>query len=376
MLKELSINEVKILAMYLPQYHTIPENDEFWGKGFTDWVTVKNAKPLFEGHRQPRVPLNNNYYDLSIKENVKWQCKLANDYGIYGFGVYHYWFNDDKNLLTKPAEIIFENKDIDIHYFYAWDNTSWKRSWSNIKEEGNAWAPLLDNGVNIHQGKSVLIPYELGKEDNWERHYMYLLPFFKDKRYIKVGNKPLFVIFHYSNDVANMCKYWDELAKKDGFDGVYFVFRYDITNDIPSNYVKFKYEPQSSGNFITPSLFNRIKRKIKKSIYGDKYLDKYSYDDIWKNILKNAQAMKQSDILHGAFVSYDDTPRRGMRGIVVNDSTPEKFKFYLHKLLKITASQRKNFVFLTAWNEWGEGAFLEPDDIYKFDYLQAIKDIY
>ena len=151
--------KTKLIAWYLPQYHCIPENNVFWGEGFTDWVTVKKARPLFKGHQQPKTPLNNNYYDLSIKENVTWQAKLAKDYGIYGFGIYHYWFNNEKNLLTKPLEIIYNNKEIDIHYFMAWDNANWKRSWSAI--EGNSWAPIADNDQKTSKESGILIPYIL-----------------------------------------------------------------------------------------------------------------------------------------------------------------------------------------------------------------------
>ena len=174
------MEKTKIIAMYLPQYHSIPENDEFWGKGFTDWVTVKKAKPLFKGHEQPKVPLDNNYYDLSLKENVKWQAKLAKEYGIYGFGVYHYWFNNEKNLLTKPAEIIRDNDDIPINYFLAWDNANWKRSWSNV--EGNAWAPVADVD---NKGPQILIEYILGEEKDWENHFNYLKLHFDSSKYIK-----------------------------------------------------------------------------------------------------------------------------------------------------------------------------------------------
>ena len=135
-------NDVKVLAMYLPQYHEVEENSRFWGKGFTDWVSVKKATPLYEGHYQPEVPLNNNYYDLSRKESIKWQIDLAKKYGVYGFGIYHYWFSDEKQLLTKPAELILENKDLDIPFFFAWDNASWRRTWSKFR--GNAWAPMED----------------------------------------------------------------------------------------------------------------------------------------------------------------------------------------------------------------------------------------
>ena len=117
-------NLPKIIALYLPQFHQIPENDKFWGEGFTDWVTVKNAKPLFPGHNQPRKPLHDNYYDLSKKESIKWQADLANEYGIYGFGIYHYWFNNEQNLLSKPSEIIRDNDDININYCFVWDNTT------------------------------------------------------------------------------------------------------------------------------------------------------------------------------------------------------------------------------------------------------------
>ncbi|MBQ0066894.1 MAG: glycoside hydrolase family 99-like domain-containing protein, partial [Phascolarctobacterium sp.] len=136
-------DKVKVIANYLPQYHRIPENDMWWGEGYTDWVATKNAKPLFEGHRQPRIPLDNNYYDLSDVNTIRWQAQLARKYGVYGFGIYHYWFNSNMQLLQKPAELLLKNKDIDINFMFIWDNSSWIRSWSNIKE-CNDWAPKFD----------------------------------------------------------------------------------------------------------------------------------------------------------------------------------------------------------------------------------------
>ena len=179
----------KIIAWYLPQYHSIPENDEFWGKGFTDWTTVKRAIPLYKNHHQPRIPLYDNYYDLSIKTNIEWQAKLAKKYGVYGFGIYHYWFNNDKNILTKPANIIHDDKNIDINYLFAWDNASWVRSWSAVA--GNAWAPIADRNQSKYKDRDILIPYILGKERDWKNHYSHLLQHFKDDRYIKDDNKPV-----------------------------------------------------------------------------------------------------------------------------------------------------------------------------------------
>ena len=362
--------KTNIIAMYLPQFHQIPENDEFWGKGFTDWVTVKRALPLFEGHIQPKVPLDENYYDLSIKENIEWQARLAEEYGIFGFGIYHYWFNNEKNLLTKPAEIILENKDINIRFFFSWDNTLWKRSWSNVKG-GNAWAPSFEK---LNSGPEILIPYIIGEKPDWEYHYSYLLPFFKDSRYIKIDNKPVFTILHYSSKIAKMCDFWNELAIKDGFNGIHFIFRYDKRENIPLGQNLFKYEPIYSG-WTPKSFVDRVINKIRLKLHLGKHPRQLNYDDIWEEILSNSKKMDDPHIIHGAFVSYDDSPRRGKRGIVVRDSNPQKFKFFMKQLVNISKEQNKEFIFLTAWNEWGEGAYLEPDVFNQYAYLEVIKEL-
>lgn len=366
------MNNPKIIAMYLPQYHCIPENEQFWGKGFTDWTTVKKAKPLFDGHIQPRCPYNDNYYDLSKVENVKWQAKLAKENGIFGFGIYHYWFNDEKNLLTKPAEIIYENKDIDINYFFAWDNASWKRSWSNVT--GNAWAPIADSQQK-QSGPEILIPYILGKEKEWEKHYSFLRNFFNDSRYIKIQGKPVFCIWNYNSNLIEMCDYWDKLAKADGFPGVHIIFRYGLT--VPKRYSQMIYEPITAG-WSDYTLIGRTKMKIKQKLgllpkANKRNLRVVEYDDVWNKILMDAKKRKGNHILHGAFVSYDDTPRHGKRGNIVKGSSPEKFKKYMSELIKISEQQEKNFIFLTAWNEWGEGAYMEPDNTNKYEYLHALK---
>lgn len=365
--------KTKIIAMYLPQYHQIPENDEFWGKGFTDWVTVKNAKPLFKGHKQPRVPLNNNYYDLSLKENVAWQAKLAKEHGIYGFGIYHYWFNNEKNLLTKPAEIILVNKDIDINFHFAWDNTNWKRSWENV-ERGNDWAPVIDNSLKNRSHSPILIPYILGKEKDWETHYKYLRPFFHDSRYIKKDNCPLFIILHYSSEIGKMCQYWNKLAQNDGFDGMFFVFETTKSNKIPLSEYVFKYEP-AYASWGNENFYIRGYRELAKIMGLKNESIRYSYDDVWNRLLKNALKMPQPNVLHGCFASFDDSPRRGNKYRMIVGATPQKFKKYLSKLIEINESQKKEFIFIVAWNEWGEGAYLEPDTDNGYAYLDIIKKL-
>jgi hypothetical protein len=367
-------NKSKVIAMYLPQYHCIPENDEFWGKGFTDWVMVRNARPLFEGHQQPRVPLNNNYYDLSIEKNVEWQAKLAKENGIYGFGVYHYWFNNEKNLLTKPVEILRDSQECNVKYFFVWDNCLWKRSWSNIG--GNDWAPLADKKDKKNKGIQILIPYILGREPDWRNHYNYVRLHFKSKNYEKKENKPVFTILWYSSEIGEMCEFWDKLAKEDGFNGVFFIFKYSACRGIPNNAYRYNYEPHYAG-WENISLLERIKNKILKTLHIQvrKDITFYDYDETWEKLLKYASNHSEVNLFHGAFVGYDDSPRRGrLNSIILRGASPEKFKKYFKELVKISAEQNKEYIFLTAWNEWGEGAYLEPDTIIGMKYLEAVKE--
>lgn len=360
--------ETKVIAMYLPQYHEIPENSQFWGQGFTDWTAVKTAKPLFEGHEQPKVPMNDNYYDLSEADSIRWQTEIANKYGIYGFGIYHYWFSDEKVLLTKPAELLLDNSDIDMHFLFVWDNISWKRTWSKIR--GNDWSPLTDekHQAQIKDESPVLVEYILGEKTQWKKHFDYLLPYFQDERYIKDENKPLFLICHYDKRIVEMNIYWNELAKENGLDGIKIVYRYDSLY-VPKSAITFYYEPIYSG---WGAVSKRVFHKIFK-INNKNKLMRYSYDVVWQKIIRNARSMKQPNRWIGAFVNYDDTPRRGEKGRMIIDANPEKFEKYLKKLLTVCESYGKKYVFLTAWNEWGEGAYLEPDKNYGFAYLEALK---
>lgn len=360
--------KTKIIAMYLPQYHSIPENDFFWGKGFTDWVSVKKSKPLYDGHIQPRVPLSGEYYDLSCKKDVAFQASLAKKYGVYGFGIYHYWFNTEYNLLTKPAEIILENNDIDINFFFAWDNISWKRSWSNVK--GNDWSPIQDVENKNQNGPAVLIPYVLGKEPEWQKHFDYLLPFFKDDRYIKVDNKPIFVIYHFEEELIKMAAFWDKIACQYGFNGVQCIYRRDQKYAIPKSEMVFTYEPANSA---WGGIWERSLSKVAKYLNINEGLKTYDYDKVWKKILDNAKKHSTLNHIPGAFVAYDDTPRRGSKGRVVVNDNPIKFREYIELLIRLNKQQNKEFIFLTAWNEWGEGAYLEPDKKNEYGYLEALQ---
>lgn len=369
------MKETKIIALYLPQFHCIPENDEFWGKGFTDWKTVKNAKPIYSGHIQPREPLDGNYYDLSEKHNVLWQANLAKEAGIYGFGVYHYWFNNEKNLLTKPAEIMRDTEDLGVKYFFVWDNCNWKRSWSNVP--GNEWAPVAETTAMKKEGPTILIPYILGHKEDWQNHYRYVRQHFYSENYEKIYNKPVFSIIFNSRDILEMCKYWDDLAKEDGFDGIFWIFKHNKNMTYPSWASVYDYQPhyESIWKVNWPI---RIKRKI-KSLFGltnTPRLRYFDYDNVWKDIISHSKQNGSPRIFNGAFVDYDDSPRRGAtRACIFKGATPEKFENYFRELYNLSCFQEKEYLFLTAWNEWGEGAYLEPDKQWGNRYLDALASV-
>jgi hypothetical protein len=198
---------MKIIPVYLPQFHRIPENDKWWGVGFTEWTNVKKARPLFSDHYQPRIPLNEFYYDLSEVETLRWQSNIANEYGIYGFCFYHYWFNG-KLLLERPIELLRTHGDIDIKYCISWANHNWENTWD--ASQGN---------------EKILISHNFDDEDDWVAHFNYLLPYFRDGRYIVENNKPLLLILapNIIPKLNKMLALWNKMAHDHGFDGIKFI---------------------------------------------------------------------------------------------------------------------------------------------------------
>lgn len=348
---------MKIIAFYLPQFHQIKENDEWWGEGFTEWVNVKKSKPLFEGHNQPRIPLNNNYYNLLDIDTHKWQSELMKTYGVYGLCYYHYWFKG-KQLLEQPIEILFNNKDIDTNYCISWANEPWTRSW---------------DGKN----KDIIMPQDYGDESDWIEHFNYLLKFFKDERYIKVDNKPLFVIYRTSSidRCEEMIELWNKLAKENGLEGIYVVETLNSFQNKPcldsSNSV-IEFEPMFTLRHDMP-IHTQSVRFINKKL---EKLDRFNYDQIWKRILNRKSVYKGKEKFSGAFVDWDNSPRKGEKATVCLGSNVDSFKKNLKCLVnKCIDENNDRFIFINAWNEWAEGTYLEPDEKNRYGYLEAIKDV-
>lgn len=366
---------MKVLAFYLPQFHTTPENDEWWGKGFTEWTNMKNAEPLFQEHYQPRIPLHKNYYDLANIETMEWQVSLAKNHGIYGFCVYHYWFGN-KMLLEKPMELYLKNKKCDLPFCFSWANETWT----------NAWA------TDDTKLRKVLIKQVYGEEEEWENHFKYLLKFFEDYRYIKIRNKPLFVIYRpqYVPKLNQRLEYYNKRAIESGFDGIEFIgqdISFHIANNIDKKMFSYQieYQPGFAMYYDNNSLIKRryfkyiekIRNWLKDhninyySISKEK-ITFYDYDDMWERYLN--KSVDDTRLIPGAFVDWDNSPRYGKRSKIVLGAKPEKFYEYFKRLLKKAQNEYcSELLFVFAWNEWSEGGYLEPDEKYKFGYLEAIK---
>lgn len=367
---------IKTIAFYLPQFYTFPENDEWWGKGFTEWTNVKKAKSLFWGHQMPEVPLNNNYYDLSNINTMIWQSKLAMDYGVDGFCYYHYWFKNGKKLLEKPVENMLRNDKVKIPFCLCWANEAWSRTWDG-------------------HGNDILMDQEYDEDlDSLKKHFEYLLPYFKDSRYIKENNKPLFIIYkpYLINDISKLITCWNELARQEGFDGIFWGlqhtdnFKYlDLVNKFD---LAIEFEPSYTANHEM-RIFNakeekrkisgkeilliikHISMKVLHSIFKIPIIN--GYDETWNWI--NKRVPKNTNTAPGAFVSWDNTPRKGVSGITYHKPSPSKFKKYMIERYKRTKSiYNSDYLFINAWNEWAEGAHLEPDEKNEYGYLQALKE--
>lgn len=367
----------KLITFYLPQFHTIPENDKWWGEGFTEWTNVRKAQPLFQGHDQPRIPLHGEYNLLD--DNIKiWQAELAKQYGIFGFCYYHYWFKDGRQLLEKPAEQMLANKAVDLPFCFCWANENWSKNWDGGNHE-------------------VIMEQDYGTKSDWEKHFQYLLSFFRDERYITIDGKPLLVIYKPEQiiDLYQMTNYWKKRAIDKGFPGLCLAFQFPTyysdmyyRSDIFDYRIGF--EPVHARNLSTMkpgtsakvnllrkifgenavSFYRKSRHKnVKSTVASSQNLSVYFYDEIWEKILTSSWT---DEFLPGAFVDWDNTPRN-KHGVIHVGFTVEKFQEYMTRLLERARKENKPMVFLNAWNEWAEGAFLEPDKKYNTQKLEAVK---
>lgn len=377
---------LKIISFYLPQFHSIPENDAVWGEGFTEWDNVRNAKPLYDNQNQPRVPLDENYYNLLNEDTILWQTNLAKKNNIYGFCIYHYWFSG-KLILNKPLELIRDSERINFPYCICWANESWTDAWTNTDKP-----------------KSFL-KQKYGDETEWKKHFQYLLTFFQDENYIIENNKPFLVIYRPENipNLNTMLDYWSNLAIECGFDGITYSYQQiEFGEDSKSDDSRFTYSIEYQPVYARRDLrdqgtnirVSKVKSLLKtytqffKRNFGIDLLrhrherQKKRFDELGPKILNYEQVAQKvvdrkarnAKSIAGMFVAYDDTPRKGKRGLSIQ-SNPQMFREYLFKqIANVKKNYDNDYLFMFAWNEWAEAGYLEPDSKYKYQYLEIIKD--
>lgn len=335
---------VRAIALYLPQYHPIPENDLWWGKGFTEWTNVAKARALFPGHYQPHVPADLGFYDLRVPEARQAQADLARAYGIEGFCYYHYWFGNGRRLLERPFDEVLASGAPDLPFCLCWANHTW-------------------SGIWYGDPKRVLIEQTYPGEQDDRAHFDVLLKAFRDKRYIRVRGRPLLVIFQPEMlpDAARRIALWRKLAAENGLQDLFVLgMRHNLSHwnphatgfdgavDVRIPLVPSNWNPELTGGTVDHALLS-----------------------------PNEVDAPQAGVEHFPCVgpTWDNTPRLGNRGIVYVNSTPERFSQTVSRAVKVLQSKPPSdqLLFVKAWNEWAEGNHLEPDLKNGHAWLEALQ---
>ena len=377
----------RLIAFYLPQFHPIPENDEWWGKGFTEWTNVAKAKPLFRGHYQPRLPADLGFYDLRVPEVREAQAELARNAGIEGFCYYHYWFGG-KRLLERPFNEVLASGKPDFPFCLCWANATWTGTWYG--------AP---NRILVEQTYP-------GRED-WREHFLALRDAFLDKRYLRVDGRPIFVIFRPMElpDSKGFIQEWQELAVRAGLPGLHFVahlFHYESDWDYQSRgfdscviashikvfclsarelFTRFG-KNGKNGHSHFPSRLNRdvSNAELREWLWSRfrSSLGQFSDVRLYRHAIPHLidGCSEKRDVYPCVVPNWDDTPRSGVGGIVLHESTPDLFRVHLRDALGLVQSRPANqrVVFIKSWNEWAEGNYLEPDQKFGHDYLKVVRE--
>ncbi|HVM07302.1 MAG TPA: glycoside hydrolase family 99-like domain-containing protein [Acidimicrobiales bacterium] len=351
-------DSVKVIAFYLPQFHPIPENDAWWGRGFTEWTNVAKARPLFPRHEQPDLPGELGFYDLRVPETREAQAALAADHGVDAFCYWHYWFAG-RRLLERPFEEVLTSGTPDFPFCLAWANQTWSGIWHGAED------------------RILMEQTYPGPEDD-RAHFEYLLPAFDDDRYLKVDGRPVFYVFRPEQlpDPVAFTRRWQDMARAHGLAGLYLVAE---ISDLHGNGPKIGRPEElgfDAGVYIrlpfqastVDMLWMRFKRKVLR------WPEMYDYSP---TPIEPPPSLNRPNVHTCVYPNWDNTPRSGRRGLVIRGSSPEDFAAHLRHGLELTASrpQDHRFLWIKSWNEWAEGNRLEPGASDGRAYLEVIRRI-
>jgi hypothetical protein len=350
----LAPGDLKVIAFYLPQFHPVPENDQWWGKGFTEWTNVKRARPLFKGHYQPHAPADLGYYDLRQPEVRRRQVELARRYGVHGFCYHHYWFGG-RRLLERPLNDFLADRDLDFPFCVCWANESWTRRWDGREQE-------------------VLLAQKHTPESD-ARFIDHLLPVLDDPRYIRVNGAPLLLVYRpgLMPEPARTAEAWRRTARRHGLSELHLCCVESFGQQrTPPETVGF----DSAVEFPPHGLRPRDIGSTLEWQSGPQRGQVYDYREVVRQTLTRPDPPYR--LFRTAFPSWDNTARRGRDGLAFAHASPDEFELWLTGLVEWTRHHHpegERLLFVNAWNEWAEGAHLEPDLQFGHQYLEAVRRV-
>jgi len=347
--------DIKTIAFYLPQFHPIPENDLWWGKGFTEWTNVTKAQPLYPGHVQPFLPSDLGFYDLRVPEVREAQVQLAKEAGITAFAYWHYWFGNGKRILERPLREVLSSNKPDYPFCIAWANETWSGRWHG-----------LDSKILVEQTYG-------GKQDQINFFYD-SLPYFKDERYLRFNDKHVFIVYfpYKIPDAKRYIENWREIGLKEGIefhligvgDGSCMDLGYDgFVSHGPIIPYRLLYK-----NKFEELFYKKFKKRWQKALYP-KRPDRISYEDFTLHYLNEPLKTGECPLV---ITNWDNTPRSGSRGLVLEKSNPVLFGTHLQKAFdRVLDTRKEGLIFIKSWNEWAEGNVLEPSRIWGDEYIKT-----
>jgi len=357
----------QIIAFYLPQFHPFKENDEWWGKGFTEWTNVGKAKALFKGHNQPRVPTELGYYDLRLPIIREQQAQMARDAGVTAFCYWHYWFGNGKRLIPEVFDEVLESGKPEFPFCLGWANHSWYAK--NWNADGTTTQKLL---------MEQTYP---GIEDE-KMHFSFLLKAFKDHRYVKVDGKPLLYIFAPQDLPQEYLDNFRKWTKEAGFPDLFLVanianVHYNKDKAIASGYDAVTYQRLATkmheGNTIKDKIIRQSQLRLQKIVGFIKHRPPFmvDYAQNYHSLIKMGD--EQEDVIPALLPQWDHTPRSGWNGSLLINATPENFYKHAKEALAVIKNKKNPILFLKSWNEWGEGNMMEPDLTYGRGFIEALR---